>query len=843
MAEKKDQTDDTPVPTTEKDGVVEQTQSDLTAEQWPMLQSILTKVYQHRTEDGYDPSRLFHKKVNKRAIPAYYEIIKEPIALSTIKASIHTKSYKTVREFVRDFALIPHNAQVYNRPDSGAYQDALIIKGLLESELQKLVEKKAISEDDAKLPDLGEIPAPDEGVDEDAEDEDEDDEDDEAEEGAEVKKKRGRGKRTKSQKQDGTASDDNKSEDDADNRKKRNRPPRVDTPTEARIKNIIKALRRIKSTSGQLKVAHFERLPDKQQMPDYFTSIKNPIAVDTLKRKLKRKKYASVDQFMNDVKQMFENAKFYNEDDSQIHKYAVELQDAVELIAAEETSKPDADFAMEDGRLPLPNGIMRGEEHFKIGDWVHIQNANDLSKPIVTQIYRTWQDTSGNEYVNACWYYRPEQTIHRFDKHFYEKEVVKTGQYRDHRIDEVLDRCFVMFITRYSKGRPRDLPPDREIYVCESRYNEEKHTFNKIKTWASCLPDEVRDKDYQMIAFTQQQKLKKVPSPIAYLLKDEQKEEDDLPKPQWGADNAPPKIGAVHKRPRDPKDSPPPQPTPTPSPEPPPPPPAALVQRPPQLPPASTPSNMANGGFTSREKLSSFTATAARPTPIGTPSQPNNPQSYRSQQSANPPHTMPRQTSTTNYSAHTPSTNYPSRAPQQSASSYPAASQRYQPSSTLAAQNYQNPPTPEVWSLTDAANGSIPPDIREQFQCDEGNRVLFWTTPPMDTTPKVEEGPVLGHSARYLAAKLRKGEKLREKRKHEEAMLAEQREKRLKVGSEEMLAKAKATASQALAAWEQRMRSAIEVDYKALYGNEWEKHLGEEMARVRNLGGMGSRAA
>lgn len=171
----------------------------------------------------------------------------------------------------------------------------------------------------------------------------------------------------------------------------------------------------------------------------------------------------------------------------------------------------------------------------------------------MTQIYRTWQDGDGNHFVNACWYYRPEQTIHRFDKHFYEKEVVKTGQYQDHRVDEVLDRCFVMFITRYNKGRPRDLPAEKEVYVCESRYNEEKHTFNKIKTWASCLPDEVRDKDYQMDIFKEHQKLKKLPSPIAYLLKDDQKEGDDLPKPQWGADNAPPKIGAVHRRPRDPK--------------------------------------------------------------------------------------------------------------------------------------------------------------------------------------------------------------------------------------------------------------------------------------------------
>jgi hypothetical protein len=188
------------------------------------------------------------------------------------------------------------------------------------------------------------------------------------------------------------------------------------------------------------------------------------------------------------------------------------------------------------------------------GDWIHIQNANDLTKPIVAQIYRTWQDPEGNKWVNACWYYRPEQTVHRFDRHFYDNEVVKTGQYRDHPIDEIVDRCFVMFFTRYNKGRPRNFPSDKEIYVCESRYNEEKHKLNKIKTWASCLPDEVRDKDYEMDLFDAPKKMKKNPSPIKYLFKEgEQKETDDLPKPIWGAPNAPPKIGAVHTRPRDPK--------------------------------------------------------------------------------------------------------------------------------------------------------------------------------------------------------------------------------------------------------------------------------------------------
>lgn len=320
---------------------------------------------------------------------------------------------------------------------------------------------------------------------------------------------------------------------------------------EARIKAVLKGIRKLKGPGSQLKVRHFERLPDKATYPDYYMEIREPIAIDIIKRKSKRKKYNSVDHFMRDMDLMFNNAKAYNQPESQIYKDAVDLQLEARKLAEHEKKKPDSEYLMEDGRLPLPDGILHKSELWKVGDWVHIQNPNDVTKPIVAQIYRTWQDSEGEKWINACWYYRPEQTVHHFEKHFYPNEVVKTGQYRDHRVEEIVDRCFVMFFTRYNRGRPRGLPPDKDVYVCEARYNEEKHKLNKIKTWASCLPDEVREKDYEMDLFDAPRRIKKIPSPIKHLLKSDAKETDDLPKPTWGADNAPPVVGAVHRRPRD----------------------------------------------------------------------------------------------------------------------------------------------------------------------------------------------------------------------------------------------------------------------------------------------------
>ncbi|KAF1808490.1 Bromodomain-containing protein [Eremomyces bilateralis CBS 781.70] len=843
--------------------------------EWDAMIDVLNAVYAYRIDDEHDPSKVFHRKVNKRVLPDYYTVITEPMALSTIKAKLNTKEYKSFAEFVRDFALIPHNAQVYNRPDAGAYQDALVIKDVIQDEFQKLAEKGVIPADVAKLPFLGEIPPPDEEGpgDEEEEEDDEDDEEEEEDTDDEGKKKRRRGGRASKRDKD-----DAKDAADPDARKKRGRPPRVDTPLEARIKEIIKGMRKFKNSTNQMKISHFERLPDKSQMPEYFNEIKQPMAMDVVKKKLKRKKYSSVDQFMKDVELMFENAKMYNQDESIIYKDAVDLQGETRALAEQAKKRPDTDFVMEDGRLPMPNGILHGGELWKVGDWVHIQNANDVTKPIVAQIYRTWQDADGDKWVNACWYYRPEQTVHRFDKHFFENEVVKTGQYRDHRIDEVVDRCFVMFFTRYNKGRPRNFPPDKEIYVCEARYNEEKHKMNKIKTWASCLPDEVRDKDYEMDLFEQPKRMKKIPSPIVYMLKDDAKETDDLPKPTWGAENAPPKIGAVHKRPRDPKDSPPPEPTPSP----PPPAPPQTVQRP------TTATHPTPAGYRDQ---SDFMNAAGHPgSAIGTsPSQRPPAHAYSASQYGQHPPVSPAPPRTNTpahgaafqpspitpgphpvaYTGPTPiaqAAHHPHPAPQNFPTShtvtpathghpqvYPAPqgvgsrpTYPVQPPSGQGHLGYKAP-TIDVYHLDDRANSSVPPEIRKQFHTDRQGRILFYAAPPAQTEPTdgvkgIHGGKILGHGARYLAAKAEREKKLLAKRKLEGSNgQGSPPNKKNRTGSNEAdgdrwSKDVQDLMNQALGLWGQQILDGMISDMKHRYGeSRWQGGLQEELSRVAGL--------
>ncbi len=223
-------------------------------------------------------------------MPDYYEVIKEPVALSTLKHKQLTREYKSFAEFVRDCALITHNAQTYNRPEAGAYQDAIIMRGVMERELYQIAEQKIISPELAVLPDLGEIPPasprPLEYEDDEDEEDDEDDEDDEADDSDEdgAKRRRKRGPRSSAvtiKREGGQKGDGDRGNEDS--RKRRGRPPRVDTPMEARIKAVLKGIRKHKNEQGQIMIHQFEKLPDKATMPEYYQETKEPIAIELIK--------------------------------------------------------------------------------------------------------------------------------------------------------------------------------------------------------------------------------------------------------------------------------------------------------------------------------------------------------------------------------------------------------------------------------------------------------------------------------------------------------------------------------------------------------------------------------
>jgi len=169
-----------------------------------------------------------------------------------------------------------------------------------------------------------------------------------------------------------------------------------------------------------------------------------------------------------------------------------------------------------------------------------------------------------------------------------------------------------------------------------------------------------------------------------------------------------------------------------------------------------------------------------------------------------------------------------------------ATAPRYAPAPPAAPQystNYKAPQPVEVWHLSDAANATIPPDLREQFERDEYGRVLFFTVPPVDTS-RDPGAPRIAHSARYLAAKLKREEVTAAKRKADgqpqqhaqEAAIG--RRGRLRDERHQLAGVVLDGARQLLSDWQTSMAASTKADFQALYGAEWQRCMREELDRV-----------
>jgi hypothetical protein len=82
---------------------------------------ILTKFQVH--EHG----RVFNNPVDPVALglPDYFEIIKNPMDLGTIRTKLHDGHYRSVDDFRKDIKLTFKNAETYNRPGSSVHDMAL----------------------------------------------------------------------------------------------------------------------------------------------------------------------------------------------------------------------------------------------------------------------------------------------------------------------------------------------------------------------------------------------------------------------------------------------------------------------------------------------------------------------------------------------------------------------------------------------------------------------------------------------------------------------------------------------------------------------------------------------
>lgn len=72
--------------------------------------------------------------------------------------------------------------------------------------------------------------------------------------------------------------------------------------------------------------------PELLQIPDYYTIIKKPMDLSTIKRKLDTGVYSDPWQYVDDVRLMFDNAWLYNKKNSKVYKFATKLSEIFDSL-------------------------------------------------------------------------------------------------------------------------------------------------------------------------------------------------------------------------------------------------------------------------------------------------------------------------------------------------------------------------------------------------------------------------------------------------------------------------------------------------------------------------------
>ncbi|GMM57143.1 hypothetical protein DAKH74_037590 [Maudiozyma humilis] len=513
---------------------------------------------------GYALHPVFNTLPAKRDYPDYYVIITKPVSLSTLRKRI--PHYTSPEEFVNDVKQMAENAMTYNAPDSDVYRYGEVLQKFVGQVLlpdlvfwyPDVVSKNGDSSNfsamvNTKLKGSAAQSADRTIITEQPMAQTKDAVAQPSKEATPV-----RAQLSQSSTPLGAASINalasaaSSSSSAKKTHVRRGRPPIIDLPYIQRMKNVLKVLKREADPTGMHKslLTRFERLPDRASQADFYSIVASPVSVDDIWRKVKTRKYRDFGAFQLDFAQLVSNYKLYFGtigDMPGLNTLAV-LDKTFQVVTQYELAKPDKDYIPEgEFRYPIEEVLVDGKA-YHIGDWVFLDNPNDPNNPIVGQIFKLWSTPDGKRWLNACWYFRPEWTVHRADRLFYKNEVMKSGQYRDHPVEDIRGKCFVIHFTRYQRGDP-DFELEGPLFICEYRYNENDKIFNKIRTWKACLPEEIRDIEDKNIPVNGR-KFFKYPSPIRQLLPEGASYSDPIPEPRRGLPNAPPLVGAVYVRPR-----------------------------------------------------------------------------------------------------------------------------------------------------------------------------------------------------------------------------------------------------------------------------------------------------
>ncbi|KAL6428037.1 hypothetical protein ACFW04_008427 [Cataglyphis niger] len=253
------------------------------------LYTLVKCVIEYVCEDGRQPMLMFMEKPSKKLYPDYYQVIAEPIDMLAIEANIKAEKYQNESELIQDFKLMFNNCRQYNEEGSLIYEDANTLEKVLMDKVKEL----------GPLPDTS--------------------------------------------KSKSTASTPTRNV---------GRPKKIVPLHLQKLRTLYDTIKDYHDAKGRQLSLIFMKLPNKNEYPDYYEVIKQPIHMEKIASILKNNGYENLDELVSDFILMFDNACKYNEPDSQIYKDALILQRLVLQsklqLSEDEESVPDVSAAVQE---------------------------------------------------------------------------------------------------------------------------------------------------------------------------------------------------------------------------------------------------------------------------------------------------------------------------------------------------------------------------------------------------------------------------------------------------------------------------------------------------------------
>ncbi|XP_058969432.2 protein polybromo-1 isoform X2 [Pocillopora verrucosa] len=277
------------------------------------LMMLFSEVYRFTDPTGRTLSEPFLRLPSRRAYPDYYEVITQPIALSKIRSQIKTGQYENMEDLEKDMDLCFQNAQTYNESSSMLYKDAQRMQEHMKKkkvEILKFMEEKGISLEDYKKkkkakklePELATIATTTTTT------------------AATVTA-------TPAKEVTGGVVIERKPKTEIRKPKKTKRVEEVDPILlRKRMRQLYKAVVNYQDENGRYLSAIFVELPSAQDYPDYYQVISEPVCLSQIENNIRDSKYSGEEELMLDFEVMFDNARYYNEEDSQVYQDACTLE-------------------------------------------------------------------------------------------------------------------------------------------------------------------------------------------------------------------------------------------------------------------------------------------------------------------------------------------------------------------------------------------------------------------------------------------------------------------------------------------------------------------------------------